>query len=450
MTVASFAASFARSISSSFVSSRTSSITGSLAVAMLAVFSASSGSAQLSRPTACDSCIAGWYYFDNDGGAAGSEDWNCGTSSYDGHRGSDFSLAGGNGAIATGYDVVAAADGEVVSTQDGHFDQCRTCNAATDSRCGTGFGFGYGNHVVVNHGDHRVVYAHLRNGSVRVSPGQRVTCGQTLGQIGSSGCSTGAHLHFEVRPLGGASTTAFDPFRGPCSPTNPSRWNEQGPHRGLPGATCGDPVPTCPGGTFPIWTCNAALTERTRCIDGMVMTEACPGGCVSMPVGTDDVCADVPTCPAGLDAEWRCDGDGRARCVAGDVARESCASGCEMRDGDDVCRDAPVDADGDGHNTSVDCDDADLSRFPGASEICGDGVDQDCDGADPLCPGQDGGPLGDGGASPRDSGARVDGSTEPRDVTRAVGGCGCGTTGDARSVTWLVAAWVLAMRRRRR
>jgi MYXO-CTERM domain-containing protein len=310
---------------------------------------------------------------------------------------------------------------------------------------------------VINHGDYKVIYAHMRQGSVSVSPGQTVTCGQTVGQIASSGCSTGAHLHFEVRPRGGAYTTAYDPFRGSCSPTNPSRWNEQGAYRGLPNATCGTPTPTCPSGTFPIWTCNAAMTERTRCVSGVVMTEPCSEGCVSMPVGTDDVCREPPACPAGLDAEWRCDGEGRARCIGGDVSRESCALGCEMQDGDDTCRSAPDDLDGDGHDTSVDCNDADGTVHPGASEICGDGIDQDCDGDDALCPGQDGGPARDAGGALDGGGARVDGgatrdageATSP-EVGRAVGGCGCATHGSSGDAFFVIAALGWMARRRRR
>ncbi len=60
--------------------------------------------------------------------------------------------------------------------------------------------------------------------------------------------------------------------------------------------------------------------------------------------------------------------------------------------------DAPcVDADADGSPSAEDCDDQDAARHPGALEICGDGVDQDCDGAsdddDPDC---GGGNDGDG------------------------------------------------------
>ncbi len=75
-------------------------------------------SAQLSRPTACSDCIAGWFYFDNNGTAAGDVDYTCASSSYDTHRGTDLSLSGGNGAIAAGHDVGAAADGVVERVED--------------------------------------------------------------------------------------------------------------------------------------------------------------------------------------------------------------------------------------------------------------------------------------------------------------------------------------------
>ena len=58
-----------------------------------------------------------------------------------------------------------------------------------------GWGGGYGNYVVVNHGDGVLTYyAHLSN--ITVSPGQSVKQGQVIGQAGNTGYSFGAHLHF--------------------------------------------------------------------------------------------------------------------------------------------------------------------------------------------------------------------------------------------------------------
>ena len=66
---------------------------------------------------------------------------------------------------------------------------------------------GYGNTVVIGHGGNMATLnAHLS--SVLVSPGQSVTPGQVVGLVGSTGMSTGPHLHFEVRLSG----TPVDPL----------------------------------------------------------------------------------------------------------------------------------------------------------------------------------------------------------------------------------------------
>lgn len=58
---------------------------------------------------------------------------------------------------------------------------------------------GYGNYVVIDHGNgYKTLYGHMLNNSVVVKAGQRVSQGQKLGTMGSTGRSTGTHLHFEV------------------------------------------------------------------------------------------------------------------------------------------------------------------------------------------------------------------------------------------------------------
>jgi len=91
--------------------------------------------------------------------------------------------------IGAGYGtaILAAADG-VVTT------------AAYDAG-------GYGNYIIIDHGNgNKTLYAHMSQMSAAV--GQTVTQGQTIGFVGSTGLSTGPHLHFEVY-VGG---TRVDPL----------------------------------------------------------------------------------------------------------------------------------------------------------------------------------------------------------------------------------------------
>ncbi|HAM27647.1 MAG TPA: hypothetical protein DCP11_13375 [Microbacteriaceae bacterium] len=70
----------------------------------------------------------------------------------------------------------------------------------------------YGNHVIIDHviNGQKVqsLYAHMQTGSVVVTVGQAVKVTQVIGKVGSTGESTGAHLHLEIHLDG----TPVDPF----------------------------------------------------------------------------------------------------------------------------------------------------------------------------------------------------------------------------------------------
>jgi murein DD-endopeptidase MepM/ murein hydrolase activator NlpD len=84
--------------------------------------------------------------------------------------------------VGSGTPIAAAASGTVIA-------------------CGW-FG-GYGNLVVIDHGGN-IATAYGHQSSIAVSCGQTVSQGQVIGYVGSTGHSTGPHLHFEVRVGGGA------------------------------------------------------------------------------------------------------------------------------------------------------------------------------------------------------------------------------------------------------
>jgi len=158
-------------------------------------------------------------YYDHSG-----YDWNCGTFTYSGHRGNDYGI-GSFPEMDKGRNVVAAAGGTVIEAHDGEYDRCTTGDCSPPN----------GNYVKIQHDDGKMTYyLHLKKWSVNVSVGQRAYCGIRIGQVGSSGYSTGPHLHFQVwTPEYGTD----DPFAGSCGGPL-SYWVNQGAYMGIPGREC--------------------------------------------------------------------------------------------------------------------------------------------------------------------------------------------------------------------
>lgn len=93
------------------------------------------------------------------------------TGKYKNHGGTDIGASYGSA-------IYAADSGKVVSSSDG-------------------WNGGWGNYVMIDHGNGmQTLYAHMSSRAVSV--GQTVKRGQTIGYVGSTGMSTGPHLHFEM------------------------------------------------------------------------------------------------------------------------------------------------------------------------------------------------------------------------------------------------------------
>lgn len=385
--------------------------------------------------------VSNWFYVDH----GGNTDWNCGHSTYGGHGGTDFTLAGGWPAMDAGSPVHSGSTGMVWMSVDGNFDRCTSCPT---SQCTPASA----NRVEHFQGGLKIGYWHLRRGSVMQRTGAMIVCGSPVGYEGSSGCATGPHLHFDVAT---PSDVARDPFHGPCS-APPSLFRDQGPYRGVPGP-CTPPRPDWrfelvsiegPGTMYsgdraPVrvslrnlgaraWDASTRLVatdemEDPTWIAPMIATS------VDLPTPPDAigtftflVLAPVVEVPTDITTMLGVDQMGVGAIAPGGLA----VTVHVLR------RDASiVDADADGYVASVDCNDHDASVHPDAVDVCGDSIDRDCSGSDACGATTD---AGVGDAATRSS------------PSSASSSCSVGGASSPIALGAFAAAFALLLARRRR
>ncbi|MBX3439085.1 MAG: peptidoglycan DD-metalloendopeptidase family protein, partial [Planctomycetaceae bacterium] len=135
---------------------------------------------------------------------SGIRDYHGGSVSYDGHDAIDTGAINFS-EMDAGISVLAAAGGTVVEVANGGYDRNRGV-------LGNIVPGGPANYVIVDHGNGwRTYYWHLRRDSLHVKVGDVVQAGDVLGFQGSSGISTGPHLHFTVSHNNHAVETFLDP-----------------------------------------------------------------------------------------------------------------------------------------------------------------------------------------------------------------------------------------------
>lgn len=162
-------------------------------------------------------------YVDHNSSFAGNHnnfvtDYNCGGRSYDtgssyNHQGIDiFTWPFGWDMMDNDQvEIVAAAAGVIIGKDDNNADKNCSFNSSN------------WNAVYVRHSDGSVAwYGHMKINSLTTKTvGQSVSKGEYLGVVGSSGNSTGPHLHFEVYDI---NNNLIDPYSGSCNSLNSSSW----------------------------------------------------------------------------------------------------------------------------------------------------------------------------------------------------------------------------------
>ncbi len=344
----------------------------------------------------------------------------------------------GNRAPGNDYDgslgdpVFAPVGGTIIAVVN---DQpARPANPATSPSCtnrggdlGWCCGSGFGNHVIIKDRlGRRWWVGHMRQNSVIVHAHDVVRAGQRIGSMGNSGntCSPGgdgSHVHVSVKV--GETWTDFTSCASgpavevPAIDCHDADDDTYGIGSGCDSQDCDDMMSDYQSWNATHTRCLGTLAEGAVCADrdgdGASAGASCPtpdedcddfnsqvtSGCGPCSCVDVDIDGHFPTACMDADCPARTDCDD-TRMDVRPGAMEICGNGLDddCAGGDMVCpaQCACTDVDGDGHYpiacTDVDCpmrtdcNDALGGVHPGAMEICGNGLDDDCAGGDMVCP----------------------------------------------------------------
>lgn len=163
------------------------------------------------------------------------QDWHCGTMSYSRpgyiHQGTDYAIPWITKGVSYSHvPIVAGVRGKIIATYEDCADVCTTGDCVCANAQGTG------NFVKIEDRFGRMrVFMHLRRKSIRVHVNDTVEAETIIGEIGSSGYSTGPHLHDEFRD----GNEIIEPFAGDCANSDEylkqvSLWNRQDEYQNVP------------------------------------------------------------------------------------------------------------------------------------------------------------------------------------------------------------------------
>lgn len=178
-------------------------------------------------------CVLGetcWqlYFVDVDPATNSAQDSNCLSRTYDGHKGTDFSIRS-MAELRKGVNVLAATDGTVLRLRDGQTDTLKSQKdlekiEKTNKSCGNGL-------IMDARDGWEIQYCHLKKDSIAVKIGDTVKAGDIIAQVGQSGAAEFPHLHLTIYK----NKEVIDPFTGltnqdGCGKMQTSLWEAPMPY----------------------------------------------------------------------------------------------------------------------------------------------------------------------------------------------------------------------------